>query len=48
MPIAGIVRVAEDVMARCLSLPMFPEMTEQHITRVVSVLQECVQSQFRN
>lgn len=32
--------VAEDVMRRCLSLPIFPEMTEEQIERVAEVLCE--------
>jgi dTDP-4-amino-4,6-dideoxygalactose transaminase len=34
--------VAEDVMRRCLSLPMFPEMTEEHLVATSSAIRECV------
>jgi dTDP-4-amino-4,6-dideoxygalactose transaminase len=36
--------VAEDVMRRCLSLPMFPEMTEEQITGTVAALAESMRS----
>ena len=34
--------VAEDVMRRCLSLPMFPEMTDEQVERTASVLRDCL------
>jgi dTDP-4-amino-4,6-dideoxygalactose transaminase len=37
--------VAEDVMARCLSLPMFAEMTEEQVGCVASALKDCLSTQ---
>jgi len=34
--------VAEDVMARCLSLPMFAELTEEQLVRTADAVRECV------
>ena len=34
--------VAEDVMRRCLSLPMFAEMTDEQIDYTASAIRECV------
>lgn len=33
--------VAEDVMKRCVSLPMFAELTEEQIERTVSAIRQC-------
>jgi dTDP-4-amino-4,6-dideoxygalactose transaminase len=41
----GDLPVAEDVMRRCLSLPMFPEMTREQISSTVSALRECLKNQ---
>jgi dTDP-4-amino-4,6-dideoxygalactose transaminase len=34
--------IAEDVASRCLSLPMFPEITEQQLVYVADSLKECL------
>jgi dTDP-4-amino-4,6-dideoxygalactose transaminase len=34
--------IAEDVMRRCLSLPMFAELTEEELTWTASALRECL------
>ena len=34
--------VAEDVMTHCLSVPIFPEMTEEQVVYTASVLRECL------
>jgi dTDP-4-amino-4,6-dideoxygalactose transaminase len=39
---AGDFPVAEDVMRRCLSLPMFAEMTDEQIVATASAIRECV------
>jgi dTDP-4-amino-4,6-dideoxygalactose transaminase len=38
--------VAEDVMGRCLSLPMFPELTEEQLVATVSAIRECCRGGF--
>jgi dTDP-4-amino-4,6-dideoxygalactose transaminase len=38
----GSFPIAQDVMARCLSLPMFPEMSETQIDQVVKALKMCL------
>jgi dTDP-4-amino-4,6-dideoxygalactose transaminase len=37
--------VAEEVMHHCLSLPMFPELTEEQISGTASALRKCLQTQ---
>jgi dTDP-4-amino-4,6-dideoxygalactose transaminase len=38
----GSLPIAEDVMARCVSLPMFPEMSDVQIDHVVKALKACL------
>jgi dTDP-4-amino-4,6-dideoxygalactose transaminase len=38
----GSFPVAEDLMAHCLSLPMYPELTEEQIRYVVRTLRDCL------
>ena len=40
--------VAEDVMQRCLSLPMFPEMTDEQVVHTASVLQHCLKTNVQS
>ena len=40
--------VAEDVMQRCLSLPMFPEMTQEQIIHAARVLQDCLKASVQS
>jgi dTDP-4-amino-4,6-dideoxygalactose transaminase len=34
--------VAEDVMSRCLSLPMFPELTPEQVERTAAAIRQCL------
>ena len=42
---AGAFPVAEDIASRLLSIPLFPEMTDQQVDEVVAALEECVPAQ---
>jgi dTDP-4-amino-4,6-dideoxygalactose transaminase len=37
-----ILPLAEDIAMRCLSLPIYPEMTEESVTRVVAAIEEAL------
>jgi dTDP-4-amino-4,6-dideoxygalactose transaminase len=39
--------VAEDVASRCVSLPMFPELTDQQLDHVANAVRECMQASPR-
>jgi dTDP-4-amino-4,6-dideoxygalactose transaminase len=42
---AGTFPVAEDIASRLLSIPLFPEMTDEQVDEVVAALEECVPAQ---
>ena len=39
--------IAEDVASRCLSLPMFPEMTDEQLVYVAESIKECINRNHR-